>query len=266
MTYTKRDDIEDFTYFRNRISFRMRDLGIHSTKALSIKLQETGFFKRIDSNGNIHLLKASSINKTVQKHLQYNIPNELPDSLTANHVQAYVKVLNCSADFILGNSNTISNNVYTRDLCNRTGLSENAISNFLKMTDDRFAFRTLRVSSDEARKILNSLLTMPELASFIKSLNNIHYEFCAKPTNSFDKLKSTLGIDRITTALKWDKILDPLYDGESPSESELEDVFLVRNAMNEDYEAQSKILRNKQFAKYQLIKNFQSIIDHIYPD
>ena len=99
-------DIDDFTYFRNRISFQMRALGIHSTKALSEKLRETGFFKRTDSMGNIHLLKASSIDKIIQKHFQHNIPNELPDSLTANHVQAYANVLNCSTDFILGNTHT----------------------------------------------------------------------------------------------------------------------------------------------------------------
>lgn len=88
MAYIKMKDIDDFTYFRNRISFQMRALGIHSTKALSEKLRETGFFKRTDSMGNIHLLKASSIDKIIQKHFQHNIPNELPDSLTANHVQA----------------------------------------------------------------------------------------------------------------------------------------------------------------------------------
>ena len=102
----------------------MRALGIHSTKALSEKLRETGFFKRTDSMGNIHLLKASSIDKIIQKHFQHNIPNELPDSLTANHVQAYANVLNCSTDFILGNTHTISKDIHIQDLCNRTGLTE----------------------------------------------------------------------------------------------------------------------------------------------
>lgn len=72
MAYIKMKDIDDFTYFRNRISFQMRALGIHSTKALSEKLRETGFFKRTDSMGNIHLLKASSIDKIIQKHFQHN--------------------------------------------------------------------------------------------------------------------------------------------------------------------------------------------------
>lgn len=135
MAYIKMKDIDDFTYFRNRISFQMRALGIHSTKALSEKLRETGFFKRTDSMGNIHLLKASSIDKIIQKHFQHNIPNELPDSLTANHVQAYANVLNCSTDFILGNTHTISKDIHIQDLCNRTGLTEASILNLSKIYD-----------------------------------------------------------------------------------------------------------------------------------
>ena len=72
MAYIKMKDIDDFTYFRNRISFQMRALGIHSTKALSEKLRETGFFKRTDSMGNIHLLKASSIENIFNITYQMN--------------------------------------------------------------------------------------------------------------------------------------------------------------------------------------------------
>ena len=214
----------------------MRALGIHSTKALSEKLRETGFFKRTDSMGNIHLLKASSIDKIIQKHFQHNIPNELPDSLTANH------------------------------LCNRTGLTEASILNLLKMTDTQFAFRTLRVSANESRKILNSLLTMPEFPSFIRSLSSISYEFQDKQISSLKKLENEIGTARLKTALDWDKILDPIYTGAEPSKLELQDVFLLREAMEKDYESQSKMVQNRQLAKYQVIKDFQTIIDHLYPD
>lgn len=266
MAYIKGKDIDDFSYLRNRISFRMRALGITSTKALAEKLQETGLFKRTDHSGNVHLLKASSIDKTIQKHFQYNIPNELPDSLTANHVQAYAIVLNCSTDFILGNTHTMSNDVCTRDLCKRTGLSEKAISHFLKMTDNQFAFRTLRISSDEARTVLNSLLTTPELSPLISALSKISCEFQTKHSSAVDTLENEIGKDRLKNAFKWDQLLDPLYEGPEPSESELQDVFLLRKAMDKDYESQIEDNQHKQLAKYQVIKNFQSIIDRLYPD
>ena len=74
MAYIKMKDIDDFTYFRNRISFQMRALGIHSTKHY-LKITRNRIFKRTDSMGNIHLLKASSIDKIIQKH--FNITYQM---------------------------------------------------------------------------------------------------------------------------------------------------------------------------------------------
>lgn len=266
MAYIKSKNIEDFTLFRNRISYRMRDLGIHSTKELSYKLFDTGFFKRTDSSGNIKSIKASSIEKTIQKHLQYDIPNKLPDSLTANHVQAYAIALQCSTDFILGNTHTISNDICIQDLCDRTGLTEVAVSNLLKMTDKRFAFKTLRIEATESRKLLCSILTNPELNSFLRSLNNISCKFNNETHHSLESLEKQIGSDRIKRALEWDSILDPLYEGPEPSELELQDIFLLREAMDEDYLSDQHNTKAKEFAKYQVIKNFQCLIENLYPD
>lgn len=95
------------------------------------------------------------------------------------------------------------------------------------MTDTQFAFRTLRVSANESRKILNSLLTMPEFPSFIRSLSSISYEFQDKQISSLKKLENEIGTARLKTALDWDKILDPIYTGAEPSKLELQDVFLL---------------------------------------
>ena len=77
---------------------------------------------------------------------------------------------------------------------------------------------------------------------------------------------NTIVTARLKTALDWDKILDPIYTGAEPSKLELQDVFLLREAMEKDYESQSKMVQNRQLAKYQVIKDFQTIIDHLYPD
>ena len=135
-----------------------------------------------------------------------------------------------------------------------------------KSWNTQFAFRTLRVSANESRKILNSLLTMPEFPSFIRSLSSISYEFQDKQISSLKKLENEIGTARLKTALDWDKILDPIYTGAEPSKLELQDVFLLREAMEKDYESQSKMVQNRQLAKYQVIKDFQTIIDHLYPD
>lgn len=44
-------------------------------------------------------------------------------------------------------------------------------------------------------------------------------------------MENEIGTARLKTALDWDKILDPIYTGAEPSKLELQDVFLLREAM-----------------------------------
>jgi len=267
MAYISDENISDMTVFRNRIISLMREKSINSSQALAKKMVETGCVTRTRPSGTVLQLKVSSLDKKIQKHLQEGFkPNELPDSLNAKHVQAYAKAFGCSVDFILGNTFVHSLDPCVRDLCNRTGLKEQAISQFLKMTDDRFAFRTLRMSPEEAREILNSLLISKETTEMIRCIGETAYAFQKDTSTIFDELEKDIGKDRIEKALEWDYILDPVYDGPSPSEDELKDVFLVREAMDKSYELQENIIRNKQFAKYQLFKSFQKLIEQMYPD
>ena len=67
-------------------------------------------------------------------------------------------------------------------------------------------------------------------------------------------------------ALEWDKRLDPLYKGPNPSESELQDVFLLREAIDKSCELHDRESSQKQFAKYQLMKSFQDVIDQLFPE
>lgn len=267
MSYILEENIDDMRIFRNRIIFLMRENKINNSKELAEKIYETNIITRMLPSNSLHKLKASTIDKTIQKHIQDGIiPDELPDSLNAKYVKAYASVFNCSVDFILGNTHIRSSDPYIRDLCKRTGLNEKAIATLLKMTDDHFAFRTLRISAHEARNVINSILTSASTAELIHCMNNASFEYNDDAPTSLEKLESKIGTQRINKALDWDAILDPIYEGPSPTELELEDLHLVQEAMDNDYAKSELSIRNKQLAKYQLFKAFQSVIDEIYPD
>lgn len=257
MAYILEPNINDLSIFKNRIVSLMKEKSISSLRSLADKMVSTGL---------IHL-KISSLEKKIQKHLQDGlIPNKLPDSLNAKDVQAYSVVFECSSDFILGNTFVRSPDPCIRNLCNRTGLKEEAISSFLKMTDTQFAYRTLRINVNDARDTINSLLTSKEITTLIRCINEISHEYQKIPFSPFDKLEKEIGFKRLKKAIEWDEVLDPIYEGRQPSETELHDVFLLREAMNNCYELQENNTKNRQLAKYQLFKSFQSIIDSLYPD
>ena len=109
MAYINEINTDDLNYFRNRIINRMRELNINSTRALAEKIVDTGIVTQTRPSGAIRTLKASTIDKTIQKHLSDQCgSNRLPDTLTAKHVQAYAYVLDCSVDYILGNTTATS--------------------------------------------------------------------------------------------------------------------------------------------------------------
>lgn len=266
MAYIKEKDIEDLSYFRNRILTRMQDLNIPTLLSLAERIVDTGIVTKIRPSGTIFTLKASTMEKTIQKHLSDPCSaNSLPDTLSGKHVLAYAEVLECSVDYILGNTIAKSKDLCTIDLCNRTGLKEEAISTFLKMTDDRFAFRTLQISAGESREILNSLLLSKQFAMFIHSLNEI--ADCWKPSEHtpLSTLEKEIGSERLNAAIKWDSKLDPLYEGPDPSETELYDVFMFRKVVDQECENQEKKIQC-QFYKYQLVKEFQNLVDELFPD
>ena len=62
MAYIKEKDIENLSYFRNRILTRMQDLNIPTLLSLAEKIVDTGIVTKIRPSGTIPL-KASTIEK-----------------------------------------------------------------------------------------------------------------------------------------------------------------------------------------------------------
>ena len=75
----------------------------------------------------------------------------------------------------------------------------------------------------------------------------------------------TNSIFRYILEIKWDSKLDPLYEGPDPSETELYDVFMFRKVVDQECENQEKKIQC-QFYKYQLVKEFQNLVDELFPD
>ena len=63
MAYIKEKDIEDLSYFRNRILTRMQDLNIPTLLSLAERIVDTGIVTKIRPSGTIFTLKASTMEK-----------------------------------------------------------------------------------------------------------------------------------------------------------------------------------------------------------
>lgn len=247
------------TIFQNRLLDLMKEQGIKSASDFAHKLKE----KHILSH-----MKVSSIEKTIQRHLGFESTDKesLPDTLHAPHVKAYCDFFNCSADYLLGKTDVRSSDIEIRQICDRLGLTEEAVNAIIKMTGKKTAIPTVWMMPEESRAILSKILTAVKFKDFIpniKSLDEAYNE--TKEKELWDTLEKKIGKKRLSTASEWYDKLDPSYDGPDPSQEILDDVKLFSEVMNEGYGIQCKNEYDRKVYKFELHEIYSSIINEMYP-
>lgn len=126
MSWKTRDDLSDFG---DRLRRLMVDKSLHevatafySSGLINVtprnkknKKERSAFDKRDSAIG--------SIEKRIREHLNA----DGPECLQGEYVMAYCKYFNCSADYLYGYTDVRSPDVDIRKICERTGLSEQAV-------------------------------------------------------------------------------------------------------------------------------------------
>lgn len=258
MAYIK-DSSADHTIFQNRLLGLMKDQGIKSASDFAHKLNEKHFLSH---------MKESSIEKTIQRHLGYGGTDKesLPDTLHAPHIKAYCDFFNCSTDYLLGKTDVRSSNIEIRQICDRLGLTEEAVNAIIKITGEETAIRTVWMMPEESRAILSKILTAAKFKDFITSINRLDEVYDeTKEKELWNTFEKKIGKKRLSTAREWYDKLDPLYDGPAPSQDILDDVNLFHGVMNEGYGIHHKNEYDRKVYKYELHEIYSSIINEMYP-
>ena len=237
----------------------MKEQGIKSASDFAHKLKE----KHILSQ-----MKESSIEKTIQRHLSFESSDSkfLPDTLHAPHIKAYCDFFNCSTVYLLGKTDVRSSDIEIRQICNRLGLTEEAVNAIIKITGEKTALPTVWMMPEESRAILSKILTAVKFKDLITSIYNLNETYDQTEEKMlWNKLEKKIGKKRLSTASEWSTKLDPLYDGPEPSQEILDDVKLFEEAQDKGYGIQCKNEYDRKVLKFELHEIYSSIINEIYP-
>ncbi len=249
----------DNTFFQNRLIGLMKEQGIKSASDFAHKLKE----KHILSH-----MKESSIEKTIQRHLSFESTDKgsLPDTLHAPHIKAYCDFFDCSTDYLLGKTDVKSSDIEIRRICDRLGLTEEAVNAIIKMTGEKTAIPTVWMMPEESRAILSKILTAVKFKDFITSIKHLDEAYGeTEEKELWDKLEKKIGKKRLSTASEWSDKLDPLYDGPDPGQEILDDVKLFNEVLDAGYGIQCKNEYNRKVYKFELHEIYSSIINEMYP-
>lgn len=125
MSWKKRDDLSDFGErlrglmagkSLHEVASDLYNSGLITVTPRSSKKERSAFDKRDSAIG--------SIEKRIREHLNADGPK----CLQGEYVIAYCKYFNCSSDYLFGYTDVKSPDVDIRKICERTGLSEQAVN------------------------------------------------------------------------------------------------------------------------------------------
>ena len=123
------EDHSDLTKFGNRLWKVMEGKGYTTPRALATSLYDENLVNVKSKPGkytrkeDIRKNAISSVEKKIVRHLHA----DSADDAQGEFLMAYCKHLDCSSDYLLGLTNVTSRDIEVRRICEKTGLSENAI-------------------------------------------------------------------------------------------------------------------------------------------
>lgn len=249
----------DHTIFQNRLIGLMKERGIKSASDFAHKLKE----KHVLSH-----MKESSIEKTIQKHLSFESTDmqSLPGTLHAPHIKAYCDFFNCSTDYLLGATDVKSSDIEIRNICDRLGLTEEAVNSIIKMTGAKTGIPNVWMMPEESKAILSKILTATKFKDFIKNIKYLDETYDkTEEKELWDELEKKIGKKRLSAAIEWSDKLDSFYDGPDPGQEILNDVKLFNEVLDAEYGVQCKNEYNRKVYKFELHEIYSSIINEMYP-
>lgn len=135
----KTDKHDDMRKFSDRLMSEMRKSGFDTAPTLAAVLFEKGLVKvkqddkryqYDDERGTERRKNAiGSITHKINEHLKADDPSKVQGEMLC----AYCDFFGCSSDYLLGRTSVRTPNADTRAICEKTGLTEEAVANLLSM-------------------------------------------------------------------------------------------------------------------------------------
>ena len=132
MSWKKRDDL---SAFGDRLRRLMAEKSLHE---VATAFYNTGLIKVTPRNSKKERTafdKRDSAIGSIEKRIREHLNADGPDCLQGEYVLAYCKYFNCSTDYLFGFTDVKSPDIDIRKICERTGLSEQAVTILCEHTE-----------------------------------------------------------------------------------------------------------------------------------
>ena len=213
--------------------------------------------------------KFDAIYKDIQNQLSASTNKEFLNLINGCYIKEYTKIFNCSANYILGINDVISNNTDVITSCDYTGLNEKAIENIRKII-----FYSDKYKLTDTSQILSNILSS-------KSLNDVLFEIeqykfiLAREKEKFGEIEKKYNALDSNTIQVVEELMDIPSDKEyilSDKEKELIDkkpsnfneiAKTINDYNNACYHYDTELKDYLKYKKYEILKKFEELIDEL---
>ena len=134
MSWKSRNDLSPFG---NRLS---RLIGKKKLRTVAAEFYDTGLIdvaSRKDNELAYKKTKRDSAIDSIEKRIREHINADGPECLQGAYIKAYCTYFSCSPDYLFGYTDIQSGDIEIRRICERTGLSEQAVINLCDLTENQ---------------------------------------------------------------------------------------------------------------------------------
>lgn len=280
------EDYSDKSKLSNRLRYLMFGKAkMNSPKDLAKKVFETKliFSKKSKLSGNEYNLKQEdAIYKDIQEQLESSNNEEYLNNLTGAYIKAYSLIFNCSANYLTGETEIISNDPKMVDTVTYTNLSEESINSIRKITLEDVYWSINNKTENSI--ILSKILSSSSIHAIVNDLVYFshEYETNMKLKNSLKVLKSKIDSfdqDDVRKATSYETEYKPtIYKDSNGIEKEsFEEIVIsdipsnfaeiletIEELTSKSYDFE-KIKDKINYRKFQLHKNYTELIDELFP-
>ena len=280
------EDYSDKSKLSNRLRYLMFGKAkMNSPKDLAKKVFETKliFSKKSKLSGNEYNLKQEdAIYKDIQEQLESSNNEEYLNNLTGAYIKAYSLIFNCSANYLTGETEIISNDPKMVDTVTYTNLSEKAIDSIRKITfGDIYCCPNNRA---ENSIILSKILSSSSIYEIVKDLVYFSFEYednmnLKDDIKALEKKMKSFNQEDVKKSTNYTVDYKPLKikDHNGIERDDLEEIVLSDVPSNfaeiletiEELTSKSYVfeeIKDKiNYRKFQLHKNYTELIDELFP-
>ena len=223
--------------------------------------------ERKNKDGKI-VKSASKEKEAIKRAIQHHYEEADPCKIPSTYMYAYSILFDCSLDYLYGKTQTISTNLEVKDICTKTGLTEEATKALIESRnrnerlDDSLSYSewwSILLQKDSFRDIPRNWYAYADLMTQIKSITKAPKQKTS-PDTLLAQVKDAIPISFLKKYMTEDELLEGI------TESLADEGDTIRECQEKE--------EAKQGAFFKLLSNIQNVLtdyaeewsDEQYPD